>query len=245
MAGEPVQQALAEMPRTPDELSPSAFDSFETGIPNTMAAIANLTADAVLSLRDGAVKVAVPAYQQYTSNATQNDTETIDLDHSIAECPDSQDVVVWRSSNNGVAYYGSPDAVDYQNGTVDVTDPGATNDIHVFYLSRAPATVELVKVSTDGRTTSRPLYESNVGLLHRRNQNEQPDSIALGDSWRRFVATDMELQVRIDAPYTAALAVTDEASGEQVTATNALLQFDVTNGSGTVPGLAQVVKDSM
>ncbi len=87
------------------------------------------------------MKLAIPAYQQETTNATADDSEQFNLGHSVTDTPVTQPVVVWLDGE----YYGTPDSVDYDNDTVTVTDSGTDSTVHIYYISDAAASLETAR----------------------------------------------------------------------------------------------------
>lgn len=236
--GKKVLQRLDKVNRRSDELSPGDFVT-SAGSQGRQAVVAELTADSPVAISDGPIKLAVPAYESFES-AGDGSEQTFSLSAGVTESPDTQDAVVWF----GGSYEGVP-AIDYDANEITVTGPGAVETVHVFHISPKPATVEIRKESPNGNHKE-PLYEGNAALLHQTNQSEQPDVLRLnaGDRTplKRFVATNMTLQVTVDAPYVVRF---EDPDGDGASATNALLQIEAQRGDRTVPGLTALVTDAM
>lgn len=246
MARKELLKRLAAVGRRSRELAPSDFET-QAGTAGERSRIARLQPETVLSLQDGRnhpLKLAIPTREEFSANSTAGDTETFTLGYSIADCPDTQSVVVWEVQSEGNAYLGEPDAIDYDANTIDVTSAGMNAMLAVFYISDAPATIEIEKATTNG-TAAETLFTGSIGLIHATNQNEQPEVMNVSQSdLQRFVAADMTLDVYVDAPYQVEFVF---APSEQsvFTATNGLLSIDVLQGEDSVPGLSQAVKQDM
>jgi hypothetical protein len=235
-AAQNVLNRLQQIGRRPDELSPADFET-EVGSQGAESVVARLQADTAVALRDGPIKLAVPAYESFTT-AGDGTTQTFQLSHSVTVAPDTQDVVIWFDGD----YQGEPESIDYDADTITVNGPGSVVTVHTFYVSDEPATVKYRKESPNGNHRE-PLYEGNAGLVHQTNQNEQPEQVRLREHpLKRFVATDMELQITVDAPYVTRF---EDPDGHGATATNALLETRVLRAEQTVPGLTRLVTDAM
>lgn len=234
-----VLRRLDAVQRRPDELSPSDFET-AAGSQGQESVVARLTADTPVALRDGPIKVAIPAYESFQT-AGDGTSQTFNLGHSVTESPDTLDVVTWFSGT----YNGEPASVDYANDTITVDGPGTVETVHTFYITEEAATVKVRKEGPGGNHKE-PLKTLNAGLVHRTNQSEQPERMKLNPTGstplRRFVATDMELQVTVDAPYVTRF---EDPDGDGATATNALLQVEVTRGDRSVDGFPALVKNAM
>lgn len=220
--------------RSPGELSPAAFEQ-KTNVTGEESRILRRRADAVFALRDGEdhpLKLAVTAYESFTSDGTAGNTETFSLSHSITQCPDTLDAIVWLDGT----YYGAPDATDYANDTIDVTDAGTGSTVHAYYVSDASATLRFYRAWPGGNDRD-PLATFQLGLVHQGNQSEDPETLDLGEL-ERFIAEDMTLDITIDAPYTVQFS--EDTDGTE--ALNGLLQIDTLEGNRTVDGLAEFLK---
>lgn len=238
MAG--VMSRLSDMPRRPDELAPSDFET-SAGQQGKETVVAELQADTVLALKQGRnnpIRLAVPAYTSKTL-AGDGSQQTFSLSTSITETEVTQDAVVWFAGD----YYGTPDSIDYGNDTVTVTGDGSGATVHIFHISDTPATVSIEKVDT-GDSNSSNLKTVSAGLVHQTDQSEQPEyfSFPKGEPLAPFVATDMTLEVSVDAPYVTRF---EDPDGDEATATNALLALPVIRGEGSVQGLNQEIRDEM
>ncbi|MFC7226309.1 hypothetical protein N0B31_02755 [Salinirubellus salinus] len=235
-----VRRRLSDLGRRRDELSP---DDFETAVNSQGkdSVVATLQADAVLALMSGRahpLKLAVPAYESFTTDGTADNTETFTLTHDIVDSPDTLDAVVWLDGT----YYGTPDSIDYSTGDIDVTDSGTNSTVHVYYVSGKAATLNLRKVAADGNTRE-DLFTVNPALVHQTNQAEQPEFLTLDESQAQpFVAADMSLEVVVNAPYTVRYTDPD---GDGTEPTNALLSIPVQRGEGVIDGLAPEIKAHM
>jgi len=190
--------------------------------------------------RKNPLRIAVPAYESFTSDGTADNTETFSLTHSVVDTPVTESVVVWI---NGT-YYGRPDSTDYGADEIDVTDDGTGNTIHVYYVSDAAASIEIRKsVPASSSDSSQVLYNSNLGLVHGTDQVEQPEFLTLSETtFHPWLGADMEINVYINAPYTIRWSDPD---GDGTEPTNALLNVPVFEGQSEVRGLTSVIKQDM
>lgn len=233
-------QRLEEMERTAGTIVPSEMET-SVNSQGQRSRIARYRADAALKLRgDKTFWLAIPAYQSFTTDGTADNTETFNLSHSVTDTPATQSVVVWLDGD----YYGSPDAVDYDADTIDVTDAGTGSTVHVYYISDAPCTLEVRKAVPDSSTrSSQRLYRSNVGLVHGTRQAEQGESLNVGGApLKGFVAADMTIDVYAKAPYTIRF---EDPDGDNTEPTNAMVNLPTIEGRGEVPGLKSAIKDGM
>jgi len=78
---------LAAVSRHAASLSPRQFDT-EANTPGEFSQIASYTADAVLGIRtgrDNPLRVAIPAFQSFTTDGTAGNTETFNLGHDLVD----------------------------------------------------------------------------------------------------------------------------------------------------------------
>lgn len=240
-----VLNALEATPRRDQELGPSDFAT-SASTPGDRSRFGRLRADTPVALKAGRANplyLALPAYESVgPTDGTADNTETFALSHSVMQSPATEDIVVWLDGE----YYGSPDAVDYDADTFDVTDAGTASTVHAYYISDAPATFEIEKVTPDGNVRA-PIYDANLSLTHSTNQHKDPEYLSIGQNFggsllERFVATDMTLDLYVDAPYVVRFTDPD---GDGTSPTNALLTFKAQQGEREVPGLDAAVRDSM
>lgn len=243
MAGS-VREALRKTPVNPGHVTPDEFRTEGTTTVNTTgerSEVAELILDTpinILSGRSNPFDVVVPAYESFSSDGTDGNTETFNLNNDVIESPNGQNVIVWI----GGTYYGQPDAVDYANDTIDVTDPGSNNNIYVWYIPGNPATLEIEKAIPSGETnSSKTLHTNQLRRLHEQKQDEQPDFFTLS-GWEPYVASDMKLLVYVDAPYTVRF---EDPNGDGATPTNMRLDVPVERAERSVPGLRGTIKAAM
>lgn len=234
-----VGQRLTGMSRQPRPLSP--HDDFEehTNQTNTESDILTLQAETVLALpQEGEVKIAVPAYESFTTDGTGGNTETFTLSHDLIDTPNTQSLVLWE---NGTLV--KPDSIDYANNSIDYTDDGTSNTLHVYYVPGDAATVRMEKRLPGGKTSgSEELYSGQLALTHQSDQQEDSEKIRLTDSWlERYLATDMVLAVTIDAPYTVKFS--EDTDGTR--ANNALFHFEAEQGNGSANGLLAAIREDI
>jgi hypothetical protein len=244
-----LRQRLDDISRRSDTLSPGVFGREGTvSEPNTTGErtrILRLRADTVLAIRSGRkhpFRVAVPAYENPGSvDGTADNTETFNLSHNIIESPNVQDAIVYIGTDR----YGTPDAIDYANNSIDVTDPDGNNDaVYVWYVTDESATLEVEKAIPSGKTESKEtLYEKNTSLVHELDQSEQPEYFSFGSKLGRFVATDMTLDVFLTASF--GWRLTHPADDTTIAAENCQLNVPVLRGTDSVEGLRAHVNADM
>ncbi|MHB9287360.1 hypothetical protein ACKVMT_10020 [Halobacteriales archaeon Cl-PHB] len=227
---------------TQRRIGPGRFEP-SAGTAGSRERVARYRAGSLFALRESRAhpfKVAVPAYESFTSDSTGGNTETFTLSHSLTDPAHTQAVSVWI----GGSYYGTPDSLDTSNDTIDVTDSGTSNTVHVFYTSDAGATLEVRKAAPSSSTkASQGLYEENLALVHNTDQDDQPEAFDLGETpLQDMVGTDMTLDVYVDAPYTVRFTDPD---GDGAEATNALLSVPTMETGASVEGLPSVIKADM
>jgi len=234
-----VEDAVAGMPREPRPLSP--LDDFETYANQTgrESEILTLRTDTVHALRETDLKVAIPAYETFTTDGTAGNTETFTLSNDLVDSPNVGTSLVLYEGGTRV----SPDAVSFSNDTFDYTDDGTSNTLRVYYIVGNAATLKVKKQIPGGKTeASEELKTMNVGIVNEKDQQEDPVTLSFSNSWlERFLATDMELVVTVDADYT----VRFEESTDGTKATNALFHTTATKGMGSAEGLLAAIREDM
>jgi len=237
---------LRDVSRTPGSIGPERLRGEGDTSVNTTGSrsrIVELPVDTVHSIRQGRsnpFRVAVPAYEGFTSDGTGGNSETFTLSHDLVECPNTQDVVVYI----GGTYYGTPDAVDYANDSIDITDPGSNNNVHVWYMPGDTATLEVYKATpSSSASANEELYSRPLNLVNQTQQAEQPEYFELRQSaLQPFLASDMRLNVYVKAPYEVRF---EDPDGDGAAPENMLLHIPVQRGSQKVSGLKQVIKSDM
>ena len=237
-----LKERVQAVSRTPGTLSPATATKTESNTTGAESRIVQHRADTVHRLKQGRrhpFRVALPTYEALgPTDTTAGNTETFNLGREVISTPNTEDVVVWLDGS----YYGQPDAVDYANNTIDVTDAGTGSTVHVYYITDDPATLT-VRKETPGGDTKEPIYSANLKLVHQTRQSEDPEYLTLTDSeWQEFVASDMTLEIYVDAPYP--VQFTDD-NGDGTEPTNALLHLPVEVGQDTVAGLQGRIKQDM
>lgn len=237
---------LRDVSRTSGGIGPTNFRAEADTSVNTTGSrsrIAELPVETVHQIRTGRsnpFRLAVPAYEQFSSDGTGGNTETFNLSHDLIECPNTQDVLVYI----GGSYYGNPDAVDYANDSIDVTDPGSNNNVHVWYMPGDTATLEVYKATpSSSASANEELYTEALNLANQTKQAEQPEYFELGQSaLQPFLASDMRLNVYVKAPYEVRF---EDPAGDGATPDNMLLHIPVKRGGTTVAGLKSLIKSDM
>ena len=236
-----VKQRVRETGARNTTLSPREFET-ATNSQGSQSTIATFTADTANALRSGRrnpLRLAIPAYESFET-AGDGSEQTFGLTHDLVASPDTQDAIVWF----GGTYQGSPKAVDHAADEITVDGPGSVETVHVYYVPGKAATFEIRKKMPGSKTeSSEKLYEANLGLIHNANQSEQPEYLELGESFfQRFVATDMELEARINSPYQVRW---EDPDGDGTEPTNALLQVPAQKANDQIDGLAGAVSTDM
>jgi hypothetical protein len=235
-------QRVRQTPGRESTLSPRTFreeaDEISAATTTDRERIARLKATRPLVARgDKRFQVAVPAFEQFSTDGSAGNTETFDLAHSLIEQPNTENLVVW----NGGSYVGGEgalDAVDYAAGTFDYSDGGTNNTLHVWYMSGADASLEVEKV-TSNDNNQQGLYSESLSLVHRTNQSEQPETPHVGETpLNPAVATDMYVDVYLDADYTFRWEDPDD---DGATPTNLLFSFPIDHKRQSIPGLTDKV----
>ncbi|MFC7193730.1 hypothetical protein ACFQL4_02265 [Halosimplex aquaticum] len=243
---EQILKQLSQMGRNPGNIGvQTLIDQGETyssttGENSEIAELPITTAHRVREGRDNPFRVAIPAYEKFTTDGTAGNTETFNLSHDIIKCPNTQDIVVWE----GGTYVGQPDAVDYANDSFDYTDDATANSLHVWYMPDGGATLEIQKaVPSGGSSGSQRLYEGSLSLINKTDQTEQPEFFSLDETQLHgWLPTDIKLEVYIRAPYTVRFTDPD---GDGAQAPNARLSIPVFKGQDSVSGFAGLVKTDM
>ncbi|MDG5778199.1 hypothetical protein VB773_01445 [Haloarculaceae archaeon H-GB2-1] len=235
-----LKQRLNKASRQPGHIAPADMET-EVSSQGVRSEIAAYTAATAHMLRPRQpFRVAVPAYEKFTSDGSADNTETFSLTHSVVDSPATQSVVVWLDGE----YYGAPDSTDFDADEIDVTDSGTGSNVHVYYISDAPATLELRKsVPASSTDSSQQVYKGNVGLVHGTKQTEQPEYLDLNETpLHAWLGTDMTLTAYIDAPYTVRF---EDGDGDGTEPTNALLNVPAYIGQSEVAGLTSAIKQDM
>jgi hypothetical protein len=241
-----VLKQVGELGRSPSSLGPTDFES-EGSVQATTTGEWSLfmdyiapTAHRLRTGRENRFRLSIPAYQSFTSDGTDGNTETFTLSHDLFQCPNTDDVVVWIGST----YYGAPDSTDYANDSIDVTDPGSNNDIYVWYMADEVADIEILKKSPAGGSQNQQrVYQTNLNLVHQTDQSEQPEFLELNQTrLHPWVPAEFKLEVQVNAPYTVRY---NDENGDGATASNMLFDLPVVQGNGQVDGFGSVVKADM
>jgi len=233
-----LRETLAGMAREPRPLSP--LDDFELSVnqTGTESDILTLQAETVLALQAGEIQVSIPAYEQFTTDGTADNTETFNLSHDLVDSPNTQSVVLYENGNRV-----APDSIDYGADTVTYTDDGTNNTLHVYYIVGDAATLRVERRIPGGKTSqSETLKTLNVGITNQKDQQENAEELRFGSSWlERYLATDMELVVTLDAPYTCRFR--EDTDGTE--ATNALFHMTAEQGNKRAPGLLSAIREDL
>lgn len=238
-----LQKRIENANFTPGILGVKRFRAGTTSAttPGERSRLARIQADsarALLQGPDNPFKLVLPAYESFTSDGTGGNTETLNLSHNLYQSPNTNDVVAYVGGS-----ITSVDATDYANDTIDVTDPGSDNTIHVFYSTDATGDVELVKAAPSGKAdSSKEIDSATLHHIHRQDQNDQPHYLTLDKNVDEWFPTDFALEIYVNAEYTVAL---EDPDGDGAVATNALFQIPAQKANDSIPGLSATVRDAM
>jgi hypothetical protein len=232
-----VRQRLDDMSPTPTPITDQRV-AHTPGTAGERSKVAEFTGDVANRLRgDKRILIALPAYEQFSSDGTGGNTETFNLGHDIIQSPVTDDAIVYIGGES----YGRPDSIDYANNSIDVTDPGSNNNVHVFYVPGDAASIEVEKVAPND--TTQGLYDTNAKLLNGTNQHKEPEYLDTGETpLKPWIPGDFRVAVYVDAPYQVAY---EDTAGDGATADNYLLSLPAMRGQDTVPGLAADVRQDM
>jgi len=229
---EQIQQALASVPRAKQKLSGSQMN-LSTNTVGDPSVVAEYQVARPVGLRDGQpYEVDIPAYQSFTSDGTGGDSETFTLAHDLVDAESvPNDVVVFVEGTG----YVNPDAVDYSNNTVDVTDPNANNPVHIWSMAGDQARLVVRKTSPKG--VPEDVDEDDMGLKNLRNQHKDPLRFDFDQPYAGVVPTDWTIEIRIDAPY----SVSWSEAGGAAEPTNARISIPIFRARDDIPGLGSFI----
>jgi len=201
--------------------------------PGELTKVLSYKADRPLFVRSGVeVDLHFVAHEEFTTNATADDTETFNLSHSVIEADAVGTDLLLYSGTSEV----QPDSVDYSANSFDYTDPGSNSRLHAYYISDVQAQVE-VRKSAPKRYFD-ILDERDAGLANLRDQNRDPLTFDYDDPVTGLVPKDWQIEIYIDAPYTIQW---DDADDTGATAANALVSIPIRRSKENVTGLEDVV----
>ncbi|MBO4248869.1 hypothetical protein IL252_13675 [Halomicrobium sp. IBSBa] len=233
---EQIMQRLREANTSRDNITAGDF-TFSTGSPGQPTTVAEYQPKRAVSV-DGSrpFDLSLVAYETFTTDGTDGNTETFSLSHELIDSNVVTDSLVLYEGDKRV----QPDSVDYAGDSFDYTAGGADNTLTAYYTSGAQALVELQKVAPNG--TPDVLFSADMGMIHRRDQGKEPITVDADQSpLHPFVPADFTLALTITAPYTVAFATDANGSGTEVVATNALTDLPVRGAEGPIDGLKQAV----
>lgn len=185
------------------------------------------------------MKVALPAYESFTTDGTADNTETFSLSYDLIDCPNTGNLVLYEGGTKV-----SPDSVDVAGDSFDFTSTGTNTTLHVFYMVGDTANVVLKKVAPSGKAgAEEELYEAPMHHVNLQDQTDQPQYLSLQDDrFAPWVPKDFEVQLYVDATYPVALTDPD---GDGAVAHNALFQIPAKKAQSEIPGLGAAIRESM
>lgn len=224
-------------------LSERDFDAAD-GVPGQRTTVLDRKSEVLVGLVQGRqVILSVPAVETFTSDGTGGNSETFNLSNDLIDSShvaDSVDVLIDDGTSVDRV---NPDAVDFGADTVDVTDPGTDNTVAVFYTAGNQAVAELVKQTpSDRRGATEVLDEFDPSLLHRRDPDKTQVTLDFSRPLEGVIPEDFDLQLRVDAPYTASF---EYDGSETVVPSNAVLSLPRKRTRVDIEGLKDAVKQEM
>lgn len=229
-----VKQALASVPRSPDKLR-GADMALQGNTTGEDSVIAEFKAERPMSVREKAYNADIPAYESFASDGTGGNTETFNLSHDLVDADAIADDVVVYIEGTG---YVKPDATDYDADTIDVTDPGTSNPVHVWYFVADQALMKVRKVAP--KNVYEDIDEDDMGLRNIRDTLANPLEFDFRHPFQGVVPTDWKLQIRIKAPYQVSWS---EAGGD-ATPTNARISIPVYRARQEINGLKPFIRQT-
>ncbi|DAC85271.1 hypothetical protein [Natrinema versiforme] len=238
-----VEDQLQAVDWTPGSVTLREFNTQE-GTPGEASVIAETQVGRALQLRDdpdSELRLVLPAYEHFTTDANADNTETFELANTLVESPTTQDLLIWE---DGAVV--QPDAVDYGADSFDYTSSGTETDLDVFYVARNPASVEIRKTAPGaGGKVNQTLKEAQTAILHTRDQAQQEIMFGFERTpLQPYLPRKFNLQVVVDAPYTVAFEAPERANGTP-RARNALLSLPRYQTEARIEGLGAAVKQDM
>lgn len=228
---------LREASTYPADFTRADFD-LSAGVAGQSERIATTKLRRPHALRDDKpVSVAVMAYEEIVSDATAGNQEVINLANDLTESGATDtDIIVYEEGSLLAV-----DSVDYANDTVTVTPANASATLGIFYAAADQARVVLRK--RDPSDNDESLFDGDVGLLHQRDHAKEPVYLDFESTLQPVIPTNWHVDVYVNAPYQAALAMDVDGDGEDEPATNGLLSFPARGTPDEIPGLGKAVKD--
>ena len=188
-------------------------------------------------VEDVSIDVAIMAYEEFTADATANNSETLTLSHDPVDSTATPKPIVVYEGDSRLPI----DSRDFENDTVTVTPANADSTLGVFYASGEQAQIAVQKTAP-GSQAQETLYSGDIGLIHMRDTAREPITLNFsGSPLQPVIPTDWRLQVYVDAPYTARFAKDVGGDGTEEQATNSLLGFAYRATKEDIEGLKTAV----
>ncbi|QFU83389.1 hypothetical protein [Natronorubrum aibiense] len=238
-----IQNQLKNANWIPGSVTLREFTTQES-TPDEASVVAEIQVGRPLQLRDdpdSELRLALPAYEHFTTDGTADETETFELGNNLVKSPTTEDLLVWE---DGAVV--QPDSVDYDSNAFDYTSSGTETDLDVFYIARNPASVEIRKTAPGaGGKVNQTLKEAQTAILHTRDQAQQEVRFGFERTpLQPYLPRKFRLQVVVDAPYTVAFEAPERANGTP-RARNALLSLPRYQTESRIEGLGTAVKQDM
>lgn len=230
-----IAQRLNEVEVSNDRLNQSDM-KLSSGSQGQLTRIASYQAQRPVAARNGKrVNLALTAYESKSTDGTG--VQTINLTHDLVESgATAEDLVIYDDSGNR----DQPVSIDYAGDSFDYDDGGAATTIHVFYAAGDQARLVIRKVAPGG--TQDDLLTTDVGLLHKRDQQKQGVTFEFMRSiLEGVIPTDWTLEVYVDAPYVTRWEA-ETGDGTTVTAANALLSIPVRRSAEEIEELGRAAR---
>lgn len=234
---EQVAQALANAQTQNDRVSLDQFATSDAS-PGVLSTVASFEADQDLAVRERKrLEIAPLARETFTTDGTGGNTETFSLSNNLIDSQATSESVVTFLDDGTTVSEVQPDAVDFANNTVDVTDSGSGNTLVVFYAAGDQARAIVRVVGPNG--TRKDLLELDVGLVHRRDKFDNPIRFSFERALEGVVPDNFSIQLLVSAPYVASFQF---SGSETVEAPNGLFSVAVRRSEDKIDNLGRAVR---
>lgn len=247
MAARDVIARLQQTPAQNTKLRRSDFNT-QNGAAQQRNLVASYKAKVPLLVRpETALRLAFVTVEEFSTDNTADNTETFNLDNQIIETPNTRDLALFKNGERV-----QPDSVDYDGDSFDFTDPDTGSTLHAYYVFGSPAQISLERHAprSQGRVSD-VIFDDATSLLHPRNQNQEPVTVA-GDGspsvMDLVVPRNFELRVYAQSDVDGlevAYNDSDTNSPQDTEAPNALLSVPVRKAQNDIQGLADLTKRSI
>jgi hypothetical protein len=239
MSASNIINRLRQLPADKDRFTKAEF-TLTAGTSGSRTKVADVKLDRPVALDQmREMELSLVAYETFDTSGGGSQ-ETFNLSNDLVDSGLVADSVVLYSDGTLT----DPDSVDYANDSIDYTDGGSVETLTVYYTAGDQASVEVEKEAPNNN--SEVVFSDDMGLIHRRDQNDDPLEFDLPLSQLQpVVPTDFRLKVYVDAPYEVAWAKDPDNSGSGDTATNGVINFPVIGAPRPVDGLGRAVRQDI